>query len=389
MTKEIQVLFLDDEESILDGIQRLFIKEPYGIFTTSSADRARDILSKEKIKVMVSDQRMPEIHGVKFLQEVKKKNPDVIRILFTGYTDFSAAEEAINVGEVYRFISKPWKTAELLSTIRQSIEHYNLVVENRKLFEETKTKKEELELANKKLKAMYEMQKEFTSTVSHELRTPLASIKTAIDIVMSGTAGDLTKDQKNFLGKAKDNVDRLSRLINDILNLSKLESGKMQLKMEKCNINNLIKEIVSLQEPVAKHKGLQLKTELDSQLSMILMDSDRIVQLVSNLMNNAIKFTETGGIIVSSRNHRDSNHIQVSVKDTGPGIKEEDMPKLFQKFQQLGDPATRQTGGTGLGLAICREIINQHGGKIWVESKLGKGTEFHFILPIEERRKEK
>ncbi len=381
MTKEIQVLFLDDEESILDGIQRLFIKEPYGIFTAGKADQARDILSKEKIKVVVSDQRMPEIQGIKFLQEVKEKYPDAVRILFTGYTDFSAAEEAINVGEVYRFISKPWKTAELLSTIRQSIEHYDLIIEAR-------NKKEELEVTNKKLKAMYEMQKEFTSTVSHELRTPLASIKTAIDIVMSGTAGDITKDQKNFLGKAKDNVDRLNRLINDILDLSKLESGKMQLKMEKSNINNIIKEITSLQECVAKQKGLYLKAELDPHLPMLLMDSDRIVQLLSNLINNAIKFTETGGITICSKNHPDANHIEVVVKDTGPGIKEEDISKLFQKFQQLGDPATRQTGGTGLGLAICKEIVSQHGGKIWVESKPGKGTEFYFLLPVHERRRE-
>src|SRR3989338_5864905 len=153
MTKEIQVLFLDDEESILDGVQRLFIKEPYGTFTTTHAEKAREILKKEKIKVVVSDQRMPEIAGVKFLREVKEKHPDVVKILFTGYTDFSAAEEAINIGEVYRFISKPWKTAELLSTIRQSIEHYDLVTRD-------KAHKEELELANKRLKAMYEMQKE-------------------------------------------------------------------------------------------------------------------------------------------------------------------------------------------------------------------------------------
>src|SRR3989338_6089294 len=131
MPKEIQVLFLDDEESIIDGVQRLFMREPFGIFATIHVDKAREALAKEKIKVVVSDQRMPDISGVKFLREVKEKYPDVIRILFTGYTDFSAAEEAINLGEVYRFISKPWKTAELVSTIRQSIEHYDLVVSAR------------------------------------------------------------------------------------------------------------------------------------------------------------------------------------------------------------------------------------------------------------------
>ena len=118
--KEIQVLFLDDEESIIDGLQRLFMRETYGILATTSPQKAREILAQERIKVMVSDYRMPEISGVKFLREVKEQHPLVVKVLFTGYTDFSAAEEAINVDEVYRFVSKPWKTTELLSTIRQS-----------------------------------------------------------------------------------------------------------------------------------------------------------------------------------------------------------------------------------------------------------------------------
>jgi len=220
MEKEIQVLFLDDEESILDGVQRLFNKESYRISVTTNFEEANEILSREKIKVVVSDQRMPQISGVKFLREVKEKYPDVIRVLFTGYTDFSAAEEAINLGEVYRFISKPWKTMELLSTIRQCIEHYDLVVA-------AKTHEEELEIANKRLKEMYEIQKEFTSTVSHELRTPLASIKMAIDLVSQETVGPINDEQKDVLGRAKQETDRLKRLIDDILDLTKIEAGKL------------------------------------------------------------------------------------------------------------------------------------------------------------------
>lgn len=125
MTKEIQVIFLDDEQSILDGIQRLFIKEPYGVFTTDNVEKARQALRQQNVKVVVSDQRMPEIQGVKFLQEVKAYNSKIMRILFTGYVDFAAAKEAVHLGDVYKFISKPWKTAELLAAIRQAIEHYD------------------------------------------------------------------------------------------------------------------------------------------------------------------------------------------------------------------------------------------------------------------------
>lgn len=196
MPKEIQVLFLDDEESIIDGVKRLFIREPYEIFATTKVADARAALAKYKIKVVVSDYRMPDISGTQFLQEVKEHYPDTVKVLFTGYTDFSAAEEAINVGEVYRFISKPWKTTELLSTIRQCIEHYDLLLKAR-------TKEEELELSNKKLKAMYEMQKEFTSTVSHELRTPLASIKTAVDLVIRKMVDKLPPNRRTCYNAPK------------------------------------------------------------------------------------------------------------------------------------------------------------------------------------------
>lgn len=378
-SKKIQVLFIDDEESIIDGVLRLFMRESYGIFATRSPDKAREALAKEKIKVVVSDYRMPEISGVEFLREVKEKYPNVVKILFTGYTDFSAAEEAINVGEVYRFISKPWKTAELLSTIRQCIEHYDLITQS-------KAHEEELEVVNKKLKAMYEMQKEFTSTVSHELRTPLASIKTAIDLVVKRMVGEINQEQEEVLGRAKSNVDRLKRLIDDILDLTKMEGGKVQMNFMMDDIHQVIQEVVEAQKDVVQNRGLYIKTDFDAHVSGVPFDRDRIIQVLNNLLSNAIKFTKEGGITVSTQGKSQENHIIVSIKDTGKGITEADIPKLFQKFQQIESAETNEEGGTGLGLAICKEIISRHGGKIWVESKLGEGTTFNFILPIQERR---
>jgi len=375
ITKEIQVLFIDDEESIIDGIQRLFMREPYGVFATTSLEQAKTALANEKIKVVVSDYRMPEISGVKFLRDVKEKYPDVVKILFTGYTDFSAAEEAINVGEVYRFISKPWKTAELISTIRQCIEHYDLITM-------AKRHEEEIEIANKKLKAMYEMQKEFTSTVSHELRTPLSSIKMAIDLISQETVGKINEEQKDILRRAKRETDRLKRLIDDILDLTKVEAGKLQMSFVAQDIHPVIEQVIESQQDVAKARGLYLRTDFDPKVPHIVFDSDRMVQILNNLISNAIKFTKQGGITVKTEDRSPEDHIQISVIDTGKGIAEEDIPKLFQKFQQLESAEENEEGGTGLGLAICKEIIGRHGGKIWVESKPGEGTSFNFILPL-------
>lgn len=386
MSKEINVLVLDDEENIRESVKRLFFREDFAVASTGDHQEALALIKKEPVKVVLSDQRMPQITGVEFLKTVREKYPEVVRILITGHADIQAAEDAINYGGVYRFINKPWNSEELKAAVRQAIDHHDLVNENRRLFEATKSKNEELEVLNRRLKGMYEAQKEFTSTVSHELRTPLASIKSTVDLVLSGAPGPLTEDQIKFLQKSKNNVDRLNRLINDILDLTKLESGKMELQISFHDIAKIIAEDVENQRESAKAKGLSLTTDLPDGLPAIPMDADKIHQVLSNLLSNAIKFTETGGVMVACRNRTEQNHIEVSVTDSGPGIREEDKDKLFQKFQQLGDPH-QHVGGTGLGLAICKEIVGRHGGKIWVESQTGQGSCFRFVLPIEERRK--
>jgi len=381
--KEMNVLFLDDDQNVLKSITRVFADEPYGVAVASNITEAMDILAHQKIKVVLSDQRMPEMSGVEFLFRVKEQYPDIVRILFTAYADLPAAEQAINISEVYRFINKPWHWLDLVSSVKGALHHYDLIVENRRLFEETRAKNDELELANCKLKVLYDIQREFSSTISHELRTPLASIKAAIDIVMSGSAGTVTDEQGDFLGRAKNNVDRLNRLINNILDLALLESGKTSLKITSGNINQTIKSVVEAQEAVARTKGLLMDLSLDSQVPVLSYDADKMIQVLNNLICNAIKFTSSGGITVSSIYSTNPNEVQVRVQDTGYGIKEEDMVKLFEKFQQLGD-AQQRCAGTGLGLAICKEIIRQHGGKISVQSTAGKGSCFYFTLPIDE-----
>ena len=383
--KEISVLFVDDDENVLKSIARLFANEPYGVAVVDNTTEAMAVLKREKIKVVLSDQRMPDMPGVEFLHRLKAQYPDIVRILFTAYADFTAIEQAINISEVFRFIDKPWHPEELRAAVVGALYHYDLVIENRQLFEVTKNKNEELQIANCKLKVLCDIQKDFSSTLSHELRTPLASIKAAIDIVISGTAGDVTAEQKDFLGRAKDNVDRLNRLINDILDLAHLESGRTVLKINSGNLNKTIQAVASAQEAVLRAKGLELKVSLDANLPVLAFDHDKIAQVLNNLISNAAKFTDAGSITVSSVHNVPSNCVEVSVADTGPGIKSEDVVKLFEKFQQLGEPAQRKHGGTGLGLAICKEIVRQHGGKISVQSKAGEGSRFYFVIPVEER----
>ncbi len=163
--KQISVLFLDDEVNVLNSIKRLFADEEYGVAVANSAQEAMDIIAREKIKVVLSDQRMPDVPGVEFLHRIKNQYPDIVRILFTAYTDLNAAEQAINISEVSRFINKPWNPNELKAAVVGAMCHYDLVIENSKLMEDMKLKNQELETTNHRLKVLYDVQKEFSSTV--------------------------------------------------------------------------------------------------------------------------------------------------------------------------------------------------------------------------------
>ena len=242
----------------------------------------------------------------------------------------------------------------------------------------------ELKKTEEEMREALSIKSAFTSTVSHELRTPLTAIKEGIGIVLDGSAGEINEDQKDFLDTAKRNVDRLHRLINDVLDFTKLESGKAELRMKENDINKTIEEATATQKSVAEGKGLYLKTSLSSDLEKIEFDSDRIVQVLTNLLNNAIKFTAKGGITVESGRDAQEKAVRVQVEDTGPGIKKEDFSKLFVEFQQVGGSKYRKPGSTGLGLAICKQIVAGHGGRIWVESVEGAGADFIFTLPLKQ-----
>jgi len=234
------------------------------------------------------------------------------------------------------------------------------------------------------IKASAEMKSKFTSMVSHELRSPMAVIKESINLVLGGLVGSVTLEQKDVLGTAKNNIDRLGRLINNVLDFQKMEAGKMELDSKENDINELILTVSKEKGFEADNKGLGLTVNLDEDTHKIKFDHDKIVQVVTNLLSNAIKFTEKGGISVTTKS--EDNVVHVMVEDTGPGIRTNDVLRLFQTFEQLGGGLGKKRGGTGLGLAISKEIILAHNGKIWAESQFGKGSTFHFILPIKERR---
>ena len=258
---------------------------------------------------------------------------------------------------------------------------------------------QELIETNQKLERLERLKSEFISIVSHELRTPLTSIKNSLDILMSGRCGEITSASDKFLNMAMRNVQRLSGIINDLLDLSKIEAGKMDFHFAPTNINSVINYVKTALSEVAKSKGLKLVTNESDDLPEILADSQRLEQVLTNLVSNAIKFTPDGkSITISSRmvNASDikvndcfkdvvknltGDYIEVCVKDEGIGIEQKNLLHTFDKFAQIENSLSRKAGGTGLGLPIAKQLLDAHKGAIWCDSELNKGSKFYFIIP--------
>jgi diguanylate cyclase (GGDEF)-like protein len=229
------------------------------------------------------------------------------------------------------------------------------------------------------IKKTDQMRSDFISTISHELRTPLSITKEGISLVLDKIAGDINEKQKGILGTAKNNIDRLAGIIDELLDTSKIEAGRVELKRGSVDMAGLIRQAVSSFELSLKKKGLELRVNIPEKQVDAYVDPDKISQCFTNLIGNALKFTDKGHIDISLEEKE--KEIECFVADTGIGIAKEDLPRVFNKFEQFGRLSGAGEKGTGLGLSITKGIIELHGGRIRVESEPGRGTKFIFNLP--------
>ena len=264
----------------------------------------------------------------------------------------------------------PKSTVELLETFAdQSV----LAIQNARLFREIEDKSRQLEEAS-------QHKSQFLANMSHELRTPLNAILGYTELMADGAYGEPSEKMLGILKRLEANGKHLLGLINDVLDLSKIEAGQLILELSDYFIQDIAQTVRSTLEPLAADKKLAFKVEVAPQLPPGHGDGRRLTQVLINLVGNAIKFTDAGEVAIKAEANNGSFH--VSVRDTGPGISAADQAKLFQEFQQADNAITKKKGGTGLGLAISKRIIEMHGGKIWVESQLGQGSTFAFKLPV-------
>jgi signal transduction histidine kinase len=267
------------------------------------------------------------------------------------------------------WFSKP--VEKLLQTFAtQSV----VALHNAQLFREIEEKGRELELANKH-------KSQFLANMSHELRTPLNAILGYTELILDNIYGDVPGKIQEVLERLEKNGRHLLGLINDVLDLSKIEAGQLTLSLNEYSMGEVVQTVFTSVEALAAEKKLKLETRVSPDLSIARGDEQRIAQVLLNLLGNAIKFTEEGEITVDVTEDSDETFL-VSVADTGSGLSEADQKTIFEEFQQADGSSTREKGGTGLGLSISKKIVEMHGGRIWVESHAGKGSTFRFTLPV-------
>jgi len=264
----------------------------------------------------------------------------------------------------------PKETVDLLRTFGiQSV----LALQNARLFHEIEEKSRQIELSS-------QHKSQFVANMSHELRTPLAAVLGYAELLQEGIYGALPEKTLPILTRIRSNGKHLLGLINTVLDISKIEAGQFKLNIGEYALGSIVETVMVATESLAATKKLAFKTEVAKGLPYGLGDEQRLTQVLLNLVGNAIKFTDAGEVRIAAGAADD--HFSVSVSDTGPGIPAEEREHIFEKFRQVDSSNTRAKGGTGLGLTIAREIVEMHGGRIWVESRLGQGSTFRMQLPV-------
>jgi signal transduction histidine kinase len=264
-------------------------------------------------------------------------------------------------------------SATVISLMQAFADQSAIALENARLFEEIAQKSRELEIAS-------QHKSQFVANMSHELRTPLAAILGYAELMQEGFYGTPSEKSMDALTRIRSNGKHLLGLINTVLDIAKIESGQFSLNLGEYAIESMVETVRSATESLAETKKLALKTDVAKKLPVGLGDEQRLTQVLLNLVGNAIKFTDTGEVRISATAM--NGHFTVAVTDTGPGIPPEELKRVFEQFHQIDNSNTKAKGGTGLGLAIAKQIVEMHGGRIWVESTLGQGATFQMQLPI-------
>ena len=382
----LKILVIDDNPADRELYQQFLIDDfdqQYMFEETGMGKDGIRLCTEGNFHCVLLDYNLPDMTGVEFLnaleQTVKIKTP---LIMLTGQGDETIAAGALRAGASDYLPKRVVSTESLKRTINNAVEKFHL----RNAFEDQTHK---LQIKNKELTRKHDEIQRFYQTVSHELKTPLTSMKEFVSIMLDGLAGPITKEQTEYLTLVKDSCMQMANSVNDLIDVTRLETGKFRIELEPNNLEATLQQVLSSMNVIAKQKLIRLKLKIEENLPEVYMDPKRVDQILTNLINNAVKFTEKNGkIIVSAQIDQEKpEYIKISVTDNGSGIEPEKLKHVFERLYQVNpehnvNDSSTSLGGLGLGLSICKDLIKLHDGEISVKSKLGIGSIFSFTLPI-------
>ena len=371
-----RVLIVDDDEDLADSLADLLVERGYRVEIAASAHQARGVSQSFDVQVALLDIRLGRDSGLDVIQILKRRKPDVICVMVTGYAETETAIEALRLG-AYDYLRKPLHPSEVFAVLDRSFEKIRLEQKARAAFEAIRAAKETAELADR-------TKTEFLAAMSHELRTPLHSIIGFAEVLMSQAFGELGNEKYvDYAGNIRESGMHLLDVINDILEIAKAEAGKLELREGLVDVTDAVNATLRLIKPQAEAAKLKVEKVIAPEVPGFYGDEQKLKQILLNLLSNAVKFTPDNGKIKIIAEQDQDGQVIITVRDTGIGMAPEDIPKALAPFSQVDSELSRGYPGTGLGLSLSVVMIELHGGTLAVESEVGKGTTVTLRFPAE------
>jgi len=360
------ILVVDDEIDNVEALERLFRKK-YTVFKATSGREALAILERQKISLILTDQRMPGMTGVELLSESMDSNPEAVRILLTGYTDVESVIAAINSGQVYRYVTKPWDPVDLTNAVDKAIERFEMSAE-------LKDKNERLSTALAELRTLDEAKSNFMILINHELKTPLTVMVSFLGLLQESKLDD---EQKKFVARISQSADRLQAMVNDSLELVSAETGTMPIKVTGINLKKLLKELSPAFQAQMDAKSMALDVSLESE--DVRADAKALKSIVTRLMDNAVKFGFDKSSIEFTAREVEDERIEITMRNEGKSLKADTIAKILKPFA-LDENVMNHSKGNGLGLSVVQALLRRLGSELTVNTPKGK-FEVTFRLP--------
>ena len=380
------LLVVDDEVDVLESLRHLFHRS-YRVLIASSGAQAISILEHNEVHLILSDQRMPGMSGDVLLSHARKIQPDAIRMLFTGYADIQAVINAVNEGNIFRYILKPWDATELEGILRQAIDHYELLAERKRLIAELQTANQRLTRANEELAEAGQLKSAFIEVASHEFNTPITLVL-GLSELLRLTNPDRSEQERTLIERISASARQLAKLVTNTLTMMRADDFRRTLQREPTDLAALLREGVEHVAPFLRARNLVLNVDLADNLGTFEIDHDKLSASIVNLLTNAIKFTPDGGKISLSARLIAPDQAEIVVADQGIGLQPRALAYLFQPFFTQFDSSRHSSGdfgfnkrGLGLGLSIVKQFVELHGGRVSAESVVDEGTRVTIRLP--------